>query len=367
MNTVVAQIRSLSRQDLVAGAVVIAGLLGITFLHYSTMTGLRQLHAVYRYFYFLPIVFAALRFGFWGGLLAALLASLLFAPHILFKWGSFPEDSLNDLLVVVVFYGVAVITGVTVDRLRRSEARQVQTVEELAASLHQLEVQGEELRRAERLSALGMLAGGLAHEIRNPVGIIRASSQLLAMECGPQSTETTSVIQQETDRIEMLVQELLDYAGGERLQRSWVGVPDLLERVADRISPLATSAGIELQVQVMPGLPAFFLDPDQMERVLVNLCINAIQAMDGPGRLSLHATQSPLPNGPLELRVTDTGPGILAEEQIHIFDPFYSTKGSGTGLGLSVVQRIVNDHGGRVWIDSVPGQGATFVAQVPAE
>ena len=233
-------------------------------------------------------------------MLAALAVSLLFAPHIFFKWGSFPEDSVNDLLVVVVFYGVAVITGVAVDRLRQSEAKQAQTVEELEASLHRLEMQGEELRRAERLSALGMLAGGLAHEIRNPVGIIRASSQLLAMECGPESIETTFVIQQETDRVEILVQELLDYAGGERLQRSSVGVPELLRRVAVRIRPLVTSADIQLNVRVAPAPkgppPAFFLDPDQMERVLVNLCMNAIQAMNGAGQLTPQANQGEPPD-----------------------------------------------------------------------
>ncbi len=213
------------KEDIAAAGLIVAGsLLLITFLHYSTLPNFRQLHAVYRYFYFLPIVYAALRFGFWGGLGAALVASLLFAPHIIFKWGSFPEDGLNDLLVVVVFYGVAVITGRTVDRLRRAEMRQSEMVGELEQSLQRLAVQSEELRRAERLSALGLLAGGLAHEIRNPVGIIRAGAQLLAMEVGAEAEETAAVIQQETDRIETLIQELLDYAGGERLQRERVDV-----------------------------------------------------------------------------------------------------------------------------------------------
>ena len=165
--------------DLVAFAAIGIGLAAITYLHYSTAPSFIDLHAVYRYFYFLPIVYAALRFGYWGGLSAALLASILFAPHIIFKWGNFPGDSINDLLVVVVFLGVAIITGLTVDRLRASQEAQRQTAGELATSLHKLEEQGEDLRRAERLSALGSLAGGLAHQIRNPVGIIRASAQLL--------------------------------------------------------------------------------------------------------------------------------------------------------------------------------------------
>ncbi len=353
------------RENLAAGLIVAGSLLLITFLHYSTLPNFRQLHAVYRYFYFLPIVYAALRFGFWGGLGAALTASLLFAPHIIFKWGSFPEDGLNDLLVVVVFYGVAVITGRTVDRLRRAEMRQSEMVGELEQSLQRLAVQSEELRRAERLSALGLLAGGLAHEIRNPVGIIRAGAQLLAMEVGAEAEETAAVIQQETDRIETLIQELLDYAGGERLQRERVDVGALLAGVAGRVRPLTTSAGVELAGEVAPGAGAAWLDAEQMERALVGLCMNAVQAMAGPGRLSLHARRTLGPEACLELRVADSGPGIPPEMLHRIFDPFYSTKEGGTGLGLSMAQRVVVEHGGRIWAESGAGQGATFVIRIP--
>jgi two-component system, NtrC family, sensor histidine kinase HydH len=353
------------KRDLAAGIAIAGSLLVITFLHYSTLPGFSQLHAVYRNFYFLPIVFAALYFGFWGGLLAALAASLLFAPHILFKWGSFPEDSVNDLLVVVVFYGVAIITGITIDRLRDSETRQARMVGELEESLRRLEVQGEELRRAERLSALGMLVGGLAHEIRNPVGIIRASAQLLAMDGSPATNEATAVIQQETDRIEALVQELLDYAGGERLQRKRVDIAALLHHVAERVRPLTASTGVKTEVAVDPTLGEVDLDEAQIERTLVGLCMNAVQAMDRPGRLTLQAARVQCPDPCLEIRVSDTGPGIPHEQQNRIFDPFFSTKDSGTGLGLSVVQRVVCDHGGRVWVASELGKGAVFFIRIP--
>ncbi len=351
--------------DWLAWAGILAGIVLVTLLHYSAAPGLRSLHTVYRFFYFLPIVYAALRFGFWGGLLASLVASLLFAPHIFFKWDNFPSDSLNDLLVVVVFYGVAIITGVTTDQLRRAQAKQARTAAQLAASLHRLEEQGEELRRAERLSALGTLAGGLAHEIRNPVGIIRATAQLLRMECGPAAGETVAVIQEETERIEQLIQDLLNYARGQHLARQPVVIQELLRQVQERIRPLAETQGVTIRVESHPNIPTVVLDPEQLEQALVNLCVNAIQAMDGPGRLTLTAGWKAQAECPLELRVQDTGPGILPEEQQHIFDPFFTTKDTGTGLGLSVVQRIVDDHGGRVWVESIPGQGATFVIRLP--
>lgn len=354
-------------QMLVSQAVIGLLLLLVTVLHYSTWPGLRDLHAIYRFFYFLPIVYAALRFGFWGGLLASLAASLLFAPHIFFKWGNFPEDGLNDLLVIVVFYGVAIITGLGTDRLRESQAEQAQTASDLALSLHRLEAQGEELRRAERLSSLGTLAGGLAHEIRNPVGIIRATAQLIEMECGPNAAESVGIIQQETDRVERLVQELLTFAGDVEIDPRPTDVRLLLEQVRRRLEPLAIGSKVALDFTVSSSLPLVALDARRMEEALVNLCMNSLQALDGPGTIAIDARQIDDNGAMLEVRVSDDGPGIPDSVLPLIFDPFFTTKDDGVGLGLSVVQRIVEDHGGRIWATNRAEGGAAFVIRIPLD
>jgi len=350
------------RMDLV---IIGASLLLVTGLHYSTWPGLRELHAVYRYFYFLPIVYAALRFGFWGGLSASLAASLLFAPHIFFKWGSFPEDGLNDLLVVVVFYGVAMITGVGADRLRESQAALARTATDLARSLHRLEAQGEELRRAERLSSLGTLAGGLAHEIRNPVGIIRATAQIIAMECGPEAAESVGIIQQETERVERLVQELLTFAGDVDIDAHPTDVRLLLDEVRHRLQPLALRGGVALAFAASDRLPLVSLDARRMEDALVNLCMNSLQALDGPGTIAIDASQINDNGAMLEMRVSDDGSGIPESVLPLIFDPFFTTKDDGVGLGLSMVQRTVEDHGGRIWAEKRMGGGSLFVLRIP--
>lgn len=347
--------------------VIALALLLITVLHYSTWPGFRELHAVYRYFYFLPIVYAALRFGFWGGLLASLGASLLFAPHIFFKWGTFPEDGLNDLLVIVVFYGVAIITGTGTDRLRESQAELERTAADLAHFLHRLEVQGEELRRAERLSSLGTLAGVLAHEIRNPVGIIRATAQLIAMDSGPDIAQSVGIIQQETERVERLVQELLTFAGDAGLERRSTDVRLLLEQVRHRLEPLALRCGVALDFATADRLPSIALDARRLEDALVNLCMNSLQALDGPGTIAIDARQID-DNGPaLALRVADDGPGIPQNVLPLIFDPFFTTKDDGVGLGLSVVQRTVEDHGGRIWAENPASGGCLFVIHIPLD
>ena len=356
--------------EFVAAAIIAGGILGITYLHYSTAPGFVGLHAVYRYFYFLPIVYAALRFGYLGGLLAALTVSILFAPHIVFKWGNFPEDSINDLLVVVVFLCVAIITGVTVDRLRAAQEAQRRTADDLAASLYKLEKQGEELRRAERLSALGSLAGGLAHQIRNPVGIIRASAQLL--EAGgdtgvnTEAKETAIVIEEETDRIESLVQDLLRYADGARLQLAPADLCDLIDSVATRVRPMAETQSVKLQAVCDAGLPPVSIDFRQMEQALLNLAVNAIQAIKDGGTVIMAARRSSIDAQCVEICVSDNGPGIKETDLQRIFDPFFSTKDSGSGLGLSVVHRIVEDHGARIHVASKPEIGTTFIVYLPA-
>ena len=354
----------LTRSDLLAVAIIVGGILGITYLHYSTASGFIGLHAVYRYFYFLPIVYAALRFGYWGGLVAALAASILFAPHIVFKWGNFPEDSINDLLVVVVFLCVAIITGLTVDRLRSAQKAQRLTADELAESLHKLEEQGAELRRAERLSALGSLAGGLAHQIRNPVGIIRASAQLLEGDASLDARESATVIEEEADRIEFLVQDLLRYADGTQPQLRPVDACDLLNRVVIRLQPMVDAQSIEIQSICDRLLPNILIDPQQMEQVLLNLAVNAIQAIQQNGVIVLAARASNVDANHIDLYVSDNGPGIEETELQRIFDPFFSTKDSGTGLGLNVVHRIVEDHDSTIHVTSSPGMGATFVIRV---
>ena len=348
----------------IPAAVIVASLALITYLHYSTAPGFVGLHAVYRYFYFLPIVYAALRYGFRIGVLTALAASLLFAPHIIFKWGNFPGDSINDLLVVVVFLGVAVITGHTIDRLHEAQANQARTAAELAASLHMLESQGEELRRAERLSSLGRLAGGLAHQIRNPVGIIRASAQLLTTDGDREARETAAVIEEETDRIEHLVQDLLHYADVTPLERVPTNIGDIIARVAQRVRPLADTTNTRVVVAVDTQLPLIPVDPKQLEQALLNLTVNALQAMEEGGKVTLAAcTGDHL--GVVEVRVADTGPGISEHDQQRIFDPFFSTKDDGIGLGLSVVYRIFEDHGAPIEVQSAPGQGTTFLIRLP--
>lgn len=344
-------------------------LLIISYLHYSTAPGISQLHAVYRYFYFLPIVYGALQFGYWGGLFTALATTLLFIPHILLRWDVQMLDAFNDLLVVFIFFGVALITGITIDRLNRVQVKQAQTAAKLALSLDKLQKQGEALRRSERLNSLGTLAGGLAHEIRNPLGIIRASAQLLELESDGAAAEavaeTVTVIRQETSRIDQLIQELINYAGDDGPKMARINLCALVEQACKRLRPIVDAEGILLRVDVPQAAIEATVDAIQIEKALVNLCMNAIQALNGSGTMTIVARRLLEPKPMIQLEVVDDGPGISPSELSRIFDPFYSTKDRGVGLGLSVVQRIVDDHDGYIQVQSELGEGTKFVMDIP--
>jgi signal transduction histidine kinase len=358
-------IRQWVQHNLLYLFVIVGALLFISFLHYSTAPGISQLHAVYRYFYFLPIVFGALQFGYWGGLLTALAATLLFIPHILLRWDIHTLDAFNDLLVVFIFFGVALITGLTIDRLKRLQVEQVQTAAKLALSLEQLQEQGEALRRSERLSSLGTLAGGLAHEIRNPLGIIRACAQLLALEEDESLKETMTVIRQETERIEALIQELLTYAGGGSPQLVATDLCRLLRETEKRLRPLIEAKGIALFMEVPAEAVTLALDSVQIEKMVINLSMNAIQSLDGAGSVKIELHPTAERNSSVRLEIADNGPGIAPEQLSRIFDPFYTTKERGIGLGLSVVQRIVEDHEGQIQVISEVGRGTRFLVDLP--
>ncbi len=177
-----------------------------------------------------------------------------------------------------------------------------------------------------------------------------------------------AVIQQETDRIEQLVTELVHLATGHEPTPQWTDLQALLARVQERLAPLAQTHGVALEVDLPDAPSSAWVDPKRIEQVLVQLAMNAIQAMaedEKGGTVTFRVrweAQAPLP---LVLEVHDTGPGIPPELRSRIFDPFFTTKDTGTGLGLTVVQRIVEDHGGRVQVRSTPGQGTTFTVRLP--
>ena len=229
----------------------------------------------------------------------------------------------------------------------------------------------EQIQRAQRLAALGRLAGGLAHEIRNPLGITRAAAQMLQreLEANTQLREYTQVIQTEIDRVDRLIEQLLAYARPVPVQRGRVEVNALLDRTLTLTRAYAAQHSVTLVSDAEANLPLVKGDAELLHKALVNLLLNSIHATAPDG--TVHIRAHPATTGPhhvpaVELGISDTGQGIAPDDLPHIFDPFFTTRVDGTGLGLSIVQQIVQEHGGTIEVQSQLGSGTRFVLSLPA-
>ncbi|MBN1209116.1 MAG: GAF domain-containing protein [Myxococcaceae bacterium] len=232
----------------------------------------------------------------------------------------------------------------------------------------------EKIRERDRLAALGEMAAGLAHEIRNPLGAIKGAAQCLDPKRMPgEDGEFLGVIVEEVNRLNGVVTAFLDYA---RPLKQSFGPTDLNEVVTRTMRLIQNDVPkqIELAVQLDLTVARVDADAEQLKQVLINLVQNAVQAMGtAAGRITVGTMKHDRfgefrgnMNEFVEVRISDTGPGIPLDQHQHIFVPFFTTKQKGTGLGLAICQRIVKNHGGSISVQSKPGEGCTFIVRLPA-
>jgi signal transduction histidine kinase len=240
-----------------------------------------------------------------------------------------------------------------------------QMVQQLRESRQEIErLHATQMSRAEHLVTLGELAAGLAHEIRNPLAGIAGVMEIIARDV-PSTSPAQSVlkdVQDEVLRINRIVTDLLETARPKPPQMQPADLNVTVEHALMFAREQAKSKPIQFHLIKCPDLPVFEHDTAQIHQVLLNLMLNAIQAIDGPGTVTVLVQQR---NGMAAVEVRDTGPGISPAALGNIFRPFFTTKGHGTGLGLSLAKRIVEDHGGKIEVASFPGQGCSFSVLLP--
>lgn len=228
----------------------------------------------------------------------------------------------------------------------------------------------QELLQAEKLAALGQTISGVAHELNNPLATILASAErLVRLPADPTLRRGLETIRGEAERAARIVRNLLTFARKRHTTRTMVDLNEVTRETLALRQHEQRLANIEIIDALASGLPAVFADPHQVQQVLLNLIINAEQAMlgaHGRGTLVLRSWQDP-DHDVVMLEVNDDGPGVSEDAATRIFDPFFTTKssGEGTGLGLTVACAIVQDHGGRLTVKSKPGQGASFLVEFP--
>ena len=316
-----------------------------------------------------PVISAAVTLGAFSTLAFTALScatylSFLLPPYIDWKVTDIHEEGIAELTRRVLFIGIAGLLSNGFALVLREQSRRYQLLaEQLSETNRNLKDAEAQVRRSERLAALGQLTAGLAHELRNPLGTIKGSADMLERnlpEGDAIAVELAGFISSEVDRTNSLVSRFLDFARPLELRLAESNLSDLLERAANAAARDAEAHQVRVEVHAETAI--FEFDAELLERVFVNLIVNAIQAS------SPHTTvtvESRVAGEEALVEVTDHGSGIEPDKLESIFNPFFTTKASGTGLGLAIVSKIVDEHGGKIEVQSIPREGSTFRVRLP--
>jgi two-component system, NtrC family, sensor histidine kinase HydH len=329
-------------------------LLSALLLSHTSQLGINS--SYYPIFY-LPVVTAAVYFGPGGTLLWTLLTSAAYCSYLYPALQEYVLTSSGAAELItrnLFFFLAAIIVNRFAMENRRQTQRYQRLAEELAETNRRLELAQAEAHRSERLAALGHLSAGLAHEIRNPLSIIKGSAEMLnqrAASSDPLTAELAGYISSEVNRLSDLVSRFLDFARPLRLELEPRALPEIVDRALHDVAANWSGPPVQIERHFAGNLPPVPLDENFCERVFVNLAQNAYEAMSEGGGGTLRVSVRPAEhNGRsgLEVRVADSGPGIPPELREQIFNPFMTTKKSGVGLGLSIVSKIMDGHGGSI-------------------
>ncbi len=368
--------------------IIIAMIVMISVLHYTTSTMKWQYHLIYMQSYFIPILVAAFQFGVRGGILSAVLVSILYLPHVMLQWGGLVETNMMRFMQIFLFYVIGYLTGFKAQREMEGKKRFQETASELERHLQILNEQTEQLsdlegqlRQYDRLSVIGELTASLAHEVRNPLGSIRGAVEIMQDEIPDTIRESDffRILIEETQRLNTVVEKYLQYARRQSPEIKNFDIRETIQSTRILLSRQFGRSGHELNLH-LPDKPCMTSgDPNQLWQILINLLLNAHQAMPEQGEILVNLSvieanniaekekQEPNNNIWYRISITDHGVGLTAEQMEKIFQPFFSSKSAGTGLGLAIVKRIVEENKWQMEIESKPEEGTTFHLILPGE
>lgn len=320
------------------------------------------------------MVSAASNFGLLGSALVAILAAAENASLLAAVWEYnriapdpvvFDRDNQLDLVLRLLSFLLVSYATHQLAKAKREEATKYQlAAEELAAANRNLKEAEARVRRSERLAALGQLTAGLAHELRNPMGTMKTSAELLSRSVEKENEiarEMAGYIREEVDRTNSLITRFLDFARPQSLKTQQDDLAAMLDHVIERFSR-ENRWSVSVYKNYSPDIPPVAFDAELIERVILNLITNAAQASPPGGVITV---KTRLAGEMAEIAVIDRGSGIDAKNLESIFNPFFTTKADGVGLGLAICSKIIDEHGGQITVESAPGEGSVFHVFLP--
>ena len=274
-------------------------------------------------------------------------------------------------IVALAFLIPYAILGWAVGGLAAARERADRDAETIRSQLRALERTQRALVQEEKLAGIGRLAAGVAHEVRNPLGVIRASASMAreSFDEGTDPHRALGFVCEETDRLDRLIASLLTFAKPQPVERIEVDVTKVIDRATELARNEARANDVTLEIEVEPGLPTVRVDPDRLARSVYGLTLNAIQALAESDAITrrIRIVARARTEG-IELRVEDSGPGVPPELRDSIFEPFVTSKETGTGLGLPMALRLIEAQGGRLTLLDTPSElgGASFSIELPS-
>lgn len=315
----------------------------ISALQYYTDFDKHRLHLFYQALFFLPVILAGSWFGLRVALATSLTITIILIPFSMKHWDGFSAGDFNNVMELVLYNIFAVILGILRDRERAEQKRS---------------------REAESLAVMGKAVSSLAHDLKTPLIAIGGLSRLVQkrLKEDDQSQKNLDTIIQEIQRLEKMVEEMLDFSRPLELHRSEKDVTQLINQTIDIVSPVAQKKRVELQNGSSRSSLLVSIDDLRIKQVLINLLINAVEASSEGDVVKVCGYEE---KGKILIEVIDCGCGIPSEKRGEIFTPFFTTKPGGTGLGLPIAKKIVEAHQGYLEVQNNSGKGATFKVIIP--
>ncbi len=338
-------------------------IIGVTALHYATDTRMIVLHEAFQRFYYLPIIYAAYRYGVRSGLATSLFSAAIYIPHVYFHWENTQVYALSQYWEMTLFQVIALVTGMLSNAERRERQKNEKSANQLRAAYAELEATVERLVAAERMASIAQLTLSLAHEIRNPLGAIRGATEVLETYSLPNgSGEFLGIIHTEVNGLNRLVSDFLAFGRPRQPEKMTTHPNEVAHSALTLVRKRAADQGVKLRTDFQESIPAILVDPEQVKQSVVNLVQNGLDAMPEGGTLSV-TTQ--VAEGKALIRVSDTGPGLTPNARENLFRPFLTTKAKGTGLGLAISQRLISQNGGTITLVENGPPATTFEIGFP--
>ncbi len=334
------------RDDPYRRGIIVFLIVLISLAHYLTGEGLVYLHVIYREMYFLPVVLAGFWFGLRGGLYASVAVTGAYLPFVVQRADRFTGHEFGNLLEIALYFAVGLLVG----WMRDKEVR------------HQ-----EEQRRMTSLAAMGKGISCIAHDMKTPLAAIGGFARQLRRRADghdPDAEKKLDIIIAQTDRLELMIMDMLAFARPLQLDRDPGDLNSLIRQTVEVATGPAASAGVRLDLELAGHLPRIPFDRNRLQQALLNLVGNGIEASPAGARVVVRSGMAVGEDG-VVVEVLDRGRGVDAKIMDRICTPFMTTKKNGTGLGLAIVRKIVEAHGGTLRFRRRDGGGMSFALVLP--